>query len=94
MCTAFVDSVKEIEACALSQLGKGHFLYFATIAQSTMEYSCKAIKDDVRDSPPNRAIILVAINKPFPLQGKGTGETSKLKCRDTNGAQRSLNLKL
>ena len=84
----------EVEACALSEHGKGHLLYSAAIAQSTMDYSQKAVEDDVVDSPPNRAIILVPINSPSPLRGKGTGESSMLKCRDTNEAQRSLDLGL
>ena len=46
------------------------------------------------DSPPSHAIIPVPINLPSPLRGKGMGESSKSKCQDTNGAQRSLNLEL
>ena len=83
----------EIEACALSEHGKGHLLNFVTTAQSTMDYSCKGVEDDVVDSPPNRAIIPVAINLPS-LRDKGMGESSKSRCRDTNGAQSSLNLGL
>ena len=86
MCTAFVDLVMEIETCALSEHGKRHLLYSAAIVQSTMEYSRKAVKDDVVDSPPSRAIIPVPINLHSPLRDKGTGESSKSKCRDTNGA--------
>ena len=91
MCTAYVDSVIEIEACALSEHGKRHFLYSTATTQLTMDFSHKAVEDDVVDSPPSRAIIPFPINSPSPLQDKGTGESSKLKCRDTNGAQRSLN---
>ena len=87
-------SVMEIEACAFSQHSKGHFLYFAATAQSTMYYSRKAIKDDVVDSLPSRAVILVAVNLPSSLRGNETGESSKSKCRDTNGAQCILNLGL
>ena len=84
----------EVEACASWEHGKGHLLYSAATAQSTMDYSCKAVKDDIEDSPPSRAIIPIPINSPSPLQGKGVGESSMLKCRDTNGAQRSLDLGL
>ena len=94
MCTASVDSVMEVEACALWEHGKGHLLYSAATAQSTMDYSRKAIEDDVVDSPPSRGIIPVPINSPSPLQGKGVGESSMLKRRDTNGAQHSLDLGL
>ena len=84
----------EIEAYALLQYDKGHFLYSATTAQSTMDYLRKVIEDDIVDSLFNRAIILVAINLSSPLRNKGMGESSKSKCRDTNGAQHSLNLGL
>ena len=86
VCTTSMDSMMEIEACALLQNNKGHFLYSVATAQSMMDYLRKAIKDDVVDSPPSHAIILVAINLPSPLWGKGTGESSKSKCQDTNGA--------
>ena len=92
VCTAFVDLAMETEACVLSQHNKGHFLYSAATAKSTIDYSCKAVEDDVVDSPLSRAVIPVVVNMPFPLQGKGMGESSKSKCRDTNGAQRSMNL--
>ena len=92
MCTASVDSVMEIETCALLEHGKRHLLYSAT--QSMMDYSCKAVEDDVVDSPPNCAIIPIPINSPSPLRDKGAGESSKSKCQDTNGAQHSLNLEL
>ena len=94
MCTASVDSVMEIETCALSKHGKWHLLYSAATTQSTMDYSRKAVEDDVVDSPPSHAIILVPINSPSPLWGKAARESSKSKCRDPNGAQRSLNLEL
>ena len=84
----------EIEACALSQYNRGHLWYSAAIAQLKMEYLQKAFEDDIVDSPPRCAIILVTINAPSPLQDKGMGESSKPRCRDSNGAQRSLNLGL
>ena len=84
----------EVEACALWEHGKGHLLYSAAIAQSTMDYSRKAVEDDVVDSPPSRGIIPVPINSPSPLRGKGVGESSMLKRRDTNGVQRTLDLEL
>ena len=82
----------EIETCALSEHGKRHLLYSVATARSTMDYSHKAVEDDIVDSPPSHAIIPVPINLPSPLQAKRTGESSKSKCQDTNGAQRSLNL--
>ena len=59
-----------------------------------MDYSRKAVEDDVVDSPSKHAIIPIPIDLPSPLRGKGAGESSKSKCRDFNGAQRSLNLEL
>ena len=94
MCTASVDSVMEVDACALWEHDKGHLLYSAAIAQLTMDYSRKAVEDDIVDSPPSRGIILVPINLPSPLRGKGVGESSMLKHQDTNGAQHSLDLGL
>ena len=79
MCTASVDSVMEVEACALSEYGKGHLLYSATTTQSTMDYLHKAIEDDVVDSPPSCAIIPVPINLPSCLRDKGARESSMLK---------------
>ena len=94
MCTTSVDSVMEIGTCALSEHDKRHLLYFAAIAQLTMYYSRKAVEDDVVDSPSSRAIIPLPISSPSLLRGRGAGKSSKSKCRDTNGAQRSLNLEL
>ena len=94
VCTTSVDSMMETEACALSKYNKRHLLYSATTVQSTMNYSCKAVEDDVVGSPPICAIIPVTISSPFPLRGKGTRESSKSKCRDSNGIQLSLNLGL
>ena len=87
-----MDLVEEIKACAFLQHSKGHFLYSATTTQSMMDYSSKAIKDGVVDSPPSCAIVLVVVNTPSPLQGEGTGEYSKSKCWNNNGAQCNLNL--
>ena len=94
MCTAFVDSVMEIRACALSEHDKQHLLYSAATAQSTMDYSRKAVKDDAVDSPPSRGIVPLPINSPSSLRGRGAGQSSKSRHRDSNGAQRSLNLDL
>ena len=80
MCTVSVDSVMEIETCALTEHGKWHLLYSAATAQLIMDYSCKAVEDDVVDSPPSHAIIPVPINSPSPLWGKGAEESSKSKC--------------
>ena len=94
MCTASVDSVMEIGTYALSEHDKRHLLYSVAIAQSTMDYSRKAVEDDIVDSPLSRAIIPLPISSPSPLRGRGAGVSSKSKCRDTNGAQRNLNLEL
>ena len=94
MCTASVDSVMEIGACALSEHDKRHLLYSAATAQSTMDYLRKAMEDDAVDSPPSRGIIPLPISSPFPLWGRGAGQSSKSRHRDTNGAQRSPNLEL
>ena len=94
MCTASVDLVMEIGTCALSEHDKQHLLYFAATAQSTMDYSRKAVEDDVVDSPPSRGIIPLPISSPSPLWGRGAGQSSKSRHRDSNGAQCSLNLEL
>ena len=94
MCTASVDSVMEIGMCALSELDKRHLLYSAATAQSTMDYSRKAVEDDAVDSPPSRGIIPLPISSPSPLWGRGAGQSSRSRHRDSNGAQRSLNLEL
>ena len=94
MCTASVDLVMEIEACALSEHDKQHLLYSATTAQSTMDYSRKAVEDDAVDSPPSRGIVPLPISSPSPLRGRGAGQSSKSRHRDSNRAQRSLNLDL
>ena len=94
MCTASVDSVMEIGACALSEHDKRHLLYSAAIVQSTMDYSRKAVEDDVVDSPLSRGIIPLPISSPSPLRDRGAGQSSRSRHRDTNGAQRSLNLEL
>ena len=73
---------------------KRAFLYFVATIQLTMDYSPKAIKDGVVESPSNCVIIPLAMNLPSPLWGKGTGDSSKSKCRDTNGAQHNLYLGL
>ena len=94
MCTTSVDSVMEIGACALSEHDKRHLLYSAATAQSTMDYSRKAVEDDAVDSPPSRGIVPLPISLPSPLRGRGVGQPSKSRHRDTNGAQCSLNLDL
>ena len=94
MCTASVDSVMEIRTCALSEHDKRHLLYSTATAQSTMDYSRKAVEDDVVDSPPSRGIIPLPISSPSLLRGRGAGQSSRSRHRDSNGAQRSLNLEL
>ena len=94
MCTTSVDSVMEIGTCALSEHDKRHLLYSAATTQSTMDYLCKVVEDDIVDSPSNRGIIPLPISSPSPLRGRGAGQSSKSRHRDTNEAQRSLNLEL
>ena len=93
MCTASVDSVMEIGTCALLEHDKRHLFYSAATAQSTMDYSRKAVEDDAVDSPPSR-IVPIPISSPSPLRGRGAGQSSKSRHQDSNGAQRSLNLDL
>ena len=94
MCTASMDLVMEIGACVLSEHDKPHLLYSAATAQSTMDYLRKAVKDDAVDSPPSHGIVPLPISSPSPLRGRGAGQSSKSRHRDTNGVQRSLNLDL
>ena len=56
----------DIEAYAFSQHNKGNLLYSAPTAQSTIDYSSKAVDDEVVDSPPSRGASLV-VNSPSPL---------------------------
>ena len=84
----------EIGMCTLSEHDKRHLLYSAATAQSMMDYSHKAMEDDVVDSPPNRGIVPLPISSPSPLRVRGAGQSSTSRHRDTNGAQRSLNLEL
>ena len=94
MCTASVHSMMEIGTCGLSEHDKRHLLYSAAIVQSTMDYSRKAVEDDVVDSPSSRGIVPLPISSPSPLRVRGAGQSSMSRHRDTNGAQRSLNLEL
>ena len=89
MHTASVDSILQIRAYAFSQHSKGNLLYFATRAQSTMEYLPKAVKDEVVDSSPSHAIPVV-VNSSSPLWSKATVEFPKSKWQENNGAQRNL----
>ena len=77
MCTASVDSVMEIGACALSEHDKRHLLYSAATVQSMIDYSRKAVEDDEVDSPSNRGIVPLPISLPSPLRGRGAGQSSK-----------------
>ena len=60
--------------------------------QQELDYWVKAIKNGLVDCPLSHAIIPVAMNLPSLLWGKGTEESSKPKCPDTNGAQCNLYL--
>ena len=93
VCTTSVDSVMDIRAYAISQHSKGNLLYSAPTAQSTMDYSSKAVDDGIVDSPPSRGAPLV-VNSSSPLWGKGKLQSSELNWRDNNGAQRDLCLGL
>ena len=77
MCTASVDSVMEIGASTFPQHSKGNLLYSTATAQSTMDYSPKAVEDGVVDSPPSHEV-LVAVNLPYPLRGKAMVKSSQL----------------
>ena len=91
MCTTSVESVIEYGASAFLQPSKGNLLYSAATAQSTMDYSPKAMEDGVVDSPPSREVV-VAVNLPSPLRGKAMVKSSQSNWRDSNGAQRNLYL--
>ena len=82
MCIASVDSMMEIETCGLSEHDKRHLLYSATTAQSTMDYSRKAVEDDVVDSPPSHGIVPLPISSPSPLRVRGAGQSSMSSHRD------------
>ena len=71
-----MDSVMEIGASAFPQHSKGNLLYCVATAQSTMDYSPKAVEDGVVDSPPSREV-LVAVNSPSLLRGKAMVKSSQ-----------------
>ena len=83
----------EIGASTFPQHSKGNLLYSAATAQSTMDYSPKAVEDGVVDSPPSREV-LVAVNSPSPLRRKAMVKSSQSNWRDSNGVQRNLYLGL
>ena len=58
VCTASVDLVMEIGASTFPQHSKGNLLYSAATAHSTMDYSPKAMEDEVVDSPPSREVLV------------------------------------
>ena len=93
MCTASVDSVMEIEASTFPQHSKGNLLYSAATAQSTMDYSPKAVEDGVVDSPPSCEVFVV-VNSPSPLRRKAIVRSSQSNWQDSNGTQRNLYLGL
>ena len=76
MCTASVNLVMEYGASAFLQHSKGNLLYSAATAQSTMDYSPKAVDDGVVDSPPSREV-LVVVNSLSPLRGKAMVKSSQ-----------------
>ena len=83
----------EYGASTFPQHSKRNLLYSAATAQSTMDYSPKAVEDGVVDNPPSREV-LVAVNSPSPLRGKAMVKSSQSNWRDSNGAQRNLYLGL
>ena len=88
-----MDSIVEIGAYAFLQHNKGNLLYFAARAQLTMDYSSKAVKDGVVDSPSSHGIP-IPINSPSPLQRKAMLKSSKSIYQDIIGAHRNLYLGL
>ena len=66
----------EIGVSAFPQHSKSNLLHSAATAQSTMDYSPKAMEDGVVDSPPSREV-LVVVNSPSPLQGKAIVKSSQ-----------------
>ena len=93
VCIASVDLVMEIEAFAFSQHRKRNLLYFAATTQSTMDYSPKAVKDGVVDSPLNRKVPIV-VNSPSPLRSKAMLKFLESNKQDNNGVQHNLYLGL
>ena len=93
MRTASVDLVMEIGTSALSEDDKRHLLYSAATAQSTMDYSRKAVEDDAVDSPSSRGIIPLPISSPSPLWSRGAGQSSKSRHRDCRNTKTQENPK-
>ena len=57
-----------------------------------MDYLPKALENGVVDSPRSLTLVQVAMNLPFPLQGRTTVKFSKSKWWENNGAQHNFYL--
>ena len=55
-----------------------------------MDYLSKALEDGIVDSPPTRAMVLIAV---ILLLSKAMAKSSKSLWRNCNGAQHNMNLK-
>ena len=76
----------ECGACSFSQHSKGNLLYSTATAQSTMDFSPKALEDGVVDSLPSRGALKVSMKMPSALRGKANGESKKMICWENYGA--------
>jgi hypothetical protein len=67
-CPASMDSVVDLVGQDFSQQIKRNFQYFATTANSAMDYLTKFIKDGIVDNPLSQEANPMAITSPSPLR--------------------------
>jgi len=67
-CAAFVDSFSNYGQFTLLDNAVEHILYFARIAQSTMDFSTMLVEDGVVDSPPNGGKCAKVVSSPSPMK--------------------------
>ena len=89
-CAASADSILDYGQYAISQSGTGHIMYSAATAQSTMDFSTKAIDDDVVDSPPFGGKRPHSVSSPSPLKSRTPITSPKSSTRNVGAPQRKL----
>ena len=81
-----MDSILDCGRGGFLLQSKGNFLYFAAIANSTMDNFAKTIEDGVVDSPPNRNARPLRVSSPSSLKTKST---TQRRCPGSFGDSRS-----
>lgn len=89
-CAASADSLLDYGQYSISQSGTGHIMYSAATAQSTMDYSAKAIDDDVVDSPPYKRKLPLSACSPSPLKSRTMNIFARVETSRDGAPQRKL----